>query len=93
MIIARHIEGKFRNLRYAVEAVLLLIFVICPWIVINTDQPLIRLDIPHRKFFFLGSIFVPEEGYILHLILITLGLCLFFFTSLLGRLWCGWACP
>ncbi|HMV78285.1 MAG TPA: cytochrome c oxidase accessory protein CcoG [Leptospiraceae bacterium] len=93
MIIARHIEGKFRNLRYAVEAVLLLIFIICPWIVINTDQPLIRLDIPHRKFFFVGSIFVPEEGYILHLILITLGLCLFFFTSLLGRLWCGWACP
>jgi cytochrome c oxidase accessory protein FixG len=27
------------------------------------------------------------------LVLATLGLSLFFFTSLFGRVWCGWACP
>ncbi|BDA78661.1 cytochrome c oxidase accessory protein CcoG [Leptospira kobayashii] len=56
-------------------------------------MPLIRLDIPERKFFLLGNIFTPQEGYFLHLFLIAMGLSLFFFTTLVGRVWCGWACP
>jgi cytochrome c oxidase accessory protein FixG len=60
---------------------------------LGEDDPLIRLNIPLRKFHFLGSTFVPEEGFLLLSFLVVLGLCLFFFTALIGRVWCGWACP
>ena len=35
----------------------------------------------------------PQELYFLWLIVVGLALALFFFTALVGRLWCGWACP
>lgn len=92
MVISRHIKGKFRNRRYIVIFILLAIYLTLPWITWN-GLPLIRLDIPERKFHFLGNIFIPEEGYYLHLFLIISGLSLFFFTTLIGRVWCGWACP
>lgn len=92
MVISRHISGKFRNYRYIIEAILMSIYLFIPWVVID-GKPLMRLDIPARKFYFLGSIYIPQEGYFLHVFLLTMGLSLFFFTSLLGRMWCGWACP
>ncbi|MDX1958508.1 MAG: cytochrome c oxidase accessory protein CcoG [Leptospiraceae bacterium] len=92
MVISRHITGKFRTYRYIVEGILLTIYLTIPWLSWN-GTPLMRLDIPARKFHFLGNIFIPQEGYFLHLFLIIAGLSLFFFTTLIGRVWCGWACP
>lgn len=92
MIISRTIKGKIRTARYYVQSFLLLLFFVTPWFRWE-GLPLIRLDIPERKFFLFGNIFTPQEGYFLHLFLIGLGLTLFFFTTLVGRVWCGWACP
>lgn len=92
MIISRHITGVIRSRRYVVEAILGLIYVIIPWLSWG-DKPFMRLDIPARKFHLLGGIYIPQEGIFLHLFLLTAGLSLFFFTSLIGRVWCGWACP
>ena len=92
MVISRHITGAIRNKRYVVEAILGLIYIVIPWLS-WAGKPLMRLDIPARKFHLLGGIFIPQEGIFLHLFLITAGLSLFFFTSLIGRVWCGWACP
>lgn len=93
MVISRPISGKFRTRRYIVESILLLIFTISPWIVLPSGAPLIRLDIPKRMLHLFGQVYIPQEGFILLLFLLTMGLSLFFFTSLFGRLWCGWGCP
>lgn len=92
MVISRQISGKIRSARYLVEAVLVPFYLFLPWLRWG-EHPLIRLDIPGRKFYLLGNIFTPQEGYYLHLFLIGMGLSLFFFTTLIGRVWCGWACP
>lgn len=93
MVISRPISGKFRTRRYIVESLLLVLFTVAPWVVLPSGAPLIRLDIPKRMFHLFGQVYIPQEGFILLLFLLTMGLSLFFFTSLFGRLWCGWACP
>ena len=93
MIISRPVSGVIRTRRNIVQAILLGLFFISPWIVMPSGTRFIQLDIPARRFHFLGSFYIPQEGIILFLMLLTLGLSLFFFTSLIGRVWCGWACP
>lgn len=92
MVISRHITGAIRSRRYIVEAILGMIYIVIPWLS-WAGKPLMRLDIPERKFHLLGNVFIPQEGIYLHLFLLSAGLSLFFFTSLIGRVWCGWACP
>ncbi|TGK17456.1 cytochrome c oxidase accessory protein CcoG [Leptospira fluminis] len=92
MVISRPMSGKIRNARTIVQVFLVILFAGTPWLRWG-NLPLIRLDIPERKFFLLGNIFTPQEGYFLHLFLLGMGLSLFLFTSLIGRVWCGWACP
>ncbi len=89
---ARPVEGTFRRLRWAANAVLVAILFAIPWIRIG-DEPLVLLDIPARKFHVFGLVIFPQELFYLWLIVAGLALALFFFTALLGRLWCGWACP
>lgn len=92
MIISREQSGKIKSLRNLAFSLLIPIYFGLPWLRWE-GNPLIRLDIPERKFYLLGNIFIPMEGYFLWLFLIGAGLSLFFFTSLVGRVWCGWACP
>jgi cytochrome c oxidase accessory protein FixG len=42
---------------------------------------------------FFGAIYTASDTFFLLLILLFLAFALFFFTSLWGRLWCGYACP
>lgn len=71
---------------------LVAILLATPWIRIG-GEPLVLLDIPHRKFHVFGLTIFPQELYFLWLIVVGLAFALFFFTALAGRLWCGWACP
>ena len=92
MIVARHISGKIGKIRGYVRTLLLVIYLIIPWLTWN-GRPAVLLDISARKFYFPGIVMWPQEFYFLLLLLIVLGLSLFLFTSLFGRIWCGWACP
>ena len=92
MISARSVTGTFRTLRWWADWILIAILFAVPWIRIG-GEPLILLDIPARKFHVFGMVIFPQELYFLWLILAALALTLFFATALLGRLWCGWACP
>ena len=51
------------------------------------------LNVVHRDFIFFGVTFQPTEVLLLALLLITIFLSIFLITALLGRGWCGWACP
>ncbi len=89
---ARPVEGFFRRLRWAADGLLIAILLLVPWIEIS-GEPLVRFDVPARKFHVFGLVIFPQELYFLWLIVIGLALSLFFFTALAGRVWCGWACP
>jgi cytochrome c oxidase accessory protein FixG len=92
MLSARPVRGRFRTLRSAVNAILIAILFAIPWIRLD-GQPLVLLDIPARQFHVFGLVIFPQELFFLWLLLIGAAFALFFFTALLGRLWCGWGCP
>jgi cytochrome c oxidase accessory protein FixG len=89
---ARPVQGRWRRLRWWANCVLIAILFAVPWIRID-GEPLVLLDVPARQFHVFGLVIFPQELFFLWLILAGLALALFFFTALLGRLWCGWACP
>ncbi len=84
--------GRFFKRRSVVVYALLVLLVSMPWIPVGDSQAIL-LDIPHRRFIFFGETFWATDTKFLFLVLIISGLSLFFFTALLGRVWCGWACP
>ena len=51
------------------------------------------VDLAGRRFYFFWIEIWPHEFYFVAGLLIMAGLGLFLFTSALGRVWCGYACP
>ena len=71
---------------------LIVLFVSLPNIKI-ADKPSILLDIAHRKFTFFGYTFLPTDTLLLAFLMVTVFISIFLVTAVLGRVWCGWACP
>jgi cytochrome c oxidase accessory protein FixG len=86
------VTGRFSRIRKVVVTALMLILFALPWLTINGKQAVL-LKIAERKFIFFGLTFWATDTFYLMLILGLLAISLFFFTSLFGRVWCGWACP
>ncbi len=91
-IYARYVKGTFARLRRLSTLGLLGIYYIIPWLTWG-DRPLVLLDLPARRFHILGLTLVPQDLFLLTGMLIIAAMTLFLFTSLAGRLWCGFACP
>lgn len=85
-------HGRFARARNVVNSVLIVFYVLAPWLSI-AGQPFLRFDIPARRYSIFGATFVATDLYLLALFLIIAVVGLFLFSALLGRLWCGWACP
>lgn len=64
----------------------------CPFIKLNGEQ-LVLLNFIERKFVFFGLIFTPQDFYLFALAMMIFMIFIVCFTVVLGRLWCGWACP
>lgn len=86
------VRGRYFIRRSVVAYTLLLIYLSGPWIKIRGNQAFL-FDVVHRKFVIAGVEFWATDTLFLMLTLAILGICLFFFTALVGRVWCGWACP
>jgi cytochrome c oxidase accessory protein FixG len=91
-IYPRQARGLFARLRLVSMAGLLGLYYLLPWLSWN-GQPLVFFDLPHRRFHVFWLTLVPQDLLLLALLLLLAALTLFFFTSLAGRLWCGYACP
>ena len=85
-------KGRFWLRRRAVAYALLAIYALIPFLRIG-GKPVILLDLAHRRFTLLGSTFLPTDTALLALFMLVVLLSIFFITALLGRVWCGWACP
>jgi cytochrome c oxidase accessory protein FixG len=88
----RMAHGRYAKLRVASMLALLGLYYLLPWLTWN-DNPLVLLDLPARRFHVFGLTLVPQDLTLLSALLAVAAMTLFFFTTLAGRLWCGYACP
>lgn len=51
------------------------------------------MDVTNRQAHFFGITFAPQDFWLGFFVLTGVGFSLFFLTALVGRVWCGWACP
>ncbi|PQO22910.1 cytochrome c oxidase accessory protein CcoG [Rhodobacteraceae bacterium WD3A24] len=96
-VFPRRVRGSFRTLKWWIMAITLGIYYITPWIRWDRGPDLpdqaVLVDLASRRFFFFWVEIWPHEFYFVAGLLIMAGLGLFLFTSALGRVWCGYACP
>ncbi len=91
-IYPREVSGRFTRLRVLAILTLLGIYYLTPLLQWGGRQAIL-FDLPARKFYLFGLTLWPQDFIYLAALLILAGLSLFFFTALLGRIWCGYACP
>lgn len=85
-------RGRFLKWRGIVAWVLIAAYLAMPIVRIN-GRPAILLDLLHREFTILGTTFYPTDTVLLMLLFIGTLVAIVLVTALLGRVWCGWACP
>ena len=96
-VFPRRVKGTFRTLKWWIMAITLGIYYLTPWIRWdrgpNLPDQAVLVDMANRRFFFFMIEIWPHEFYFVAGLLIMAGIGLFLFTSALGRVWCGYACP
>ena len=88
----RKVSGRFFRWRTWFSWLLLFIMFAGPFVTIG-GNPLLLMNIPDRKFVVLGQIFWPQDMIIFAMALLVFLVGIIIFTTVFGRLWCGWACP
>jgi len=86
------VSGRFTRARAGAALILIAIYLLLPWIKIG-GYPAVFLDVAERRFHFFGWTLAAQDLWLMFFLITGLGFSLFFVTALLGRVWCGWACP
>jgi cytochrome c oxidase accessory protein FixG len=87
---AKRIGGRFRRLK-TIGAWLWLSFFIGPYLQWNGRQA-VMFDIPDRQFHFFSVTVLPQDIWMLSLVLLLLAMALFAVTSVASRVFCGYFC-
>ena len=90
IIHAKRMDGKFRRLKWKAMMVWL-IFFLGPYMRWNGSQAIL-FDIPNRKFQFFDITILPQDVWLLALILLFFAILLAAITSIAGRVFCGYFC-
>ena len=92
----RSVSGKYRRLKWILTSVFLALYYLVPWIRwdrgAGVPDQAVLIDLGARRAYFFFIEIWTQEVYYLTGILILAAVSLFFVTSLLGRVWCGYAC-
>lgn len=91
-IYPRWINGVFNKWRIFFVVATQLFFYGMPWININDRQALL-FDLANRKFFIFNIVFLPQDFIYLTALLLLCAFGLFAWTTIAGRIWCGYSCP
>ncbi|WP_041594904.1 cytochrome c oxidase accessory protein CcoG [Helicobacter cetorum] len=89
---SNHFLKSFRLKRYIGYALIFFVLVVTPFIRIDGAH-LFLISFEYKQVHFLGEIWNAEELQIMPFMVILLFIGIFFITTSLGRVWCGWACP
>jgi cytochrome c oxidase accessory protein FixG len=84
--------GRLYRARRAVAYALMALFVGLPFVRVH-GKPAILLDVMQRQFVLFGRTFLPTDGVLLMLLMLSIFASVMLVTALVGRAWCGWACP
>ncbi|HEY9100660.1 cytochrome c oxidase accessory protein CcoG [Chitinimonas sp.] len=88
----RWVTGYFNNWRIFFVLATQLFFYGVPWLKIDGRQALL-FDLAERKFFIFGLVLLPQDLVYLTALLVICAFGLFLWTTVGGRLWCGYSCP
>jgi cytochrome c oxidase accessory protein FixG len=88
----RSVSGWFATWRWLLVWFTQLLFYGLPWLSWN-GRPAVLLDLAARRFYVFAMVLHPQDVIYLALLLIVSAFALFLFTTVAGRLWCGYACP
>jgi len=91
-IYVRKVTGFFQQLRLKMNFVFLTIFAVIPWLQYNGHQAIL-FDITDQRFYLWGLTLWPQDLTLLAWLFILSAFVLFFVTTFLGRVWCGYLCP
>lgn len=89
-VFPRRMSGKFRTIKWLTHAVWLFFF-LGPYMRWNGRQAIL-LDIPDRQFHFFELTVLPQDVWMLSLILMFFAILLAVVTSIAGRVFCGFFC-
>jgi cytochrome c oxidase accessory protein FixG len=91
-IYPRVIKGRSQRIRIVVAGLIYGMFFLLPWLSLD-GSPAIHFDLSNRQFHIFSTTFWPQDFMFLAWFLIIAAFSLFLFTTVAGRLWCGYACP
>lgn len=85
-------EGPFKIFRRKLAWLLILIYLICPWITWN-GHPILQFNLTEKQFILGKYVFWASDLHFFMPLFLAGIFSIFTITSLFGRLWCGFACP
>lgn len=91
-IYVRKVTGFFQRLRRRMNMVYFAFFALLPWLEYNGHQAVL-FDIGSQRFTLWGLTLWPQDLTLLAWLFILGAFLLFFVTTFLGRVWCGYMCP
>lgn len=84
--------GKWHRRRVWFTVMILTMLFATPFIKYN-GQPLLLFNVLERKFIIFGIFIGPQDYWLFGLTMLSFMVFIVLFTTIFGRLWCGWACP
>ncbi len=91
-IYMRSVHGWFARWRWGLVWLTQALFYGLPWLPWNGRQAVL-FELTSRRFYLFDLVLYPQDFIYLTGILVLSAYGLFFFTTVGGRLWCGYACP
>ena len=91
-VYVRKQKGRYQRIRQLTGFVFVMVFILLPWISYQGNQAVL-FDIGKQQFHIFSETFFPQDFTLLAGLLIVSCYLLFFVTTWLGRIWCGYVCP
>lgn len=91
-VYVREQKGFYQKIRRYLNWLLMFAFIALPFVQFN-DQQAVLLDVVKQEFRIFNLTFWPQDFILLAGIFMVAAFALFFVTTWLGRVWCGYVCP
>ena len=92
-VYAKKPSGRYTNYRTIVSSVLLILLVGLPFITLPNGNPIFKFDVFNTNFILFGYPFFTTDFFLLAFGMIVSVVFIILFTTVYGRLFCGWLCP